>query len=85
MVGCRYWSAYSPVAVKKVNMWVKPSKCESHACVEVAFRRSTRCETAYCVEVAAGPDVLVRDSKLGDASPLLSFSAKSWQMFIDSL
>lgn len=36
-----------------------------------------------CVEVAeAGGHVHVRDSKLGDMSPVLTFSADEWDAFI---
>jgi hypothetical protein len=66
-------------------IWRRSARCESHACVEVAFRRSSRCEHAHCVEVATGPAVLVRDSKLGDASPILSFPRDSWSFFVESL
>ena len=36
-----------------------------------------------CVEVAAG--VQVRDSRLGDASPVLSFPAAAWAAFTGGL
>jgi hypothetical protein len=37
-----------------------------------------------CVEVAPLPDggMLVRDSKLGDASPVLRFTAAEWRAFV---
>jgi hypothetical protein len=37
-----------------------------------------------CVEVARRPDgsVLVRDSKAGDRSPILSFSTGEWRAFL---
>lgn len=66
-------------------IWRKSTRCESHACVEVGFRRSSRCDNAHCVEVAAGPQVLVRDSKLGDASPILVFARHDWVTFVESL
>jgi hypothetical protein len=36
-----------------------------------------------CVEIAKGPDGwrAVRDSKLGDVSPVLTFDAAEWQVF----
>jgi len=38
---------------------------------------------APCVEVADGPDGwrAVRDTKLGEASPILTFDAAEWQVF----
>lgn len=41
-----------------------------------------------CIEVAddcAGTDVAVRDSKLGDDSPVLRYSPDSWRVFTASL
>jgi hypothetical protein len=33
--------------------WIKSSSCESNACVEVAWNKSSKCDTAAsCVEVA---------------------------------
>lgn len=50
------------------------------ACVE--FRRASQCNGGTCTEVAVCPDgVLVRDSQLGDGSPVLSFGAGAWQAF----
>lgn len=49
------------------------------------WRKSTFCNGATaCVEVAPLPDgsVGVRDSKLGDDSPLLSFTPTEWVAFI---
>lgn len=57
--------------------WVKSTKCESHECVEVAFRTASACESNACVEVAVADPVLVRDSKLKDASPILAFSTQA--------
>lgn len=66
--------------------WRKSSySCEAH-CVEVAFRRSSRCQHADCLEVGATAEaVLVRDSKLVPASPILSFTPSAWQAFVDGL
>jgi hypothetical protein len=66
-------------------VWRSASACgESGYCVEVAFRSA--CDTANsCVEVAKcdcpDGDVLIRDSKLGDASPVLSFTRAEWDVF----
>lgn len=66
--------------------WRKARSCEAHSCVEVAFRRSSRCDVQHCLEVGATADaVLVRDSKLSAASPILSFTPAAWQAFVDGL
>ena len=61
--------------------WRKSSYSSANgACVE--FRRASSCNGGHCTEVALrGDGVAVRDSKLGDASPVLSFSAKVWAAF----
>lgn len=53
-------------------------------CVEVAWRKSSRSNQS-CVEVAATSDVLVRDSKLGEQSPILKLSASAWTQFVGSI
>lgn len=53
-----------------------------------AFRKSSYSSAtgANCVEVADLPSShLVRDSKLGPASPVLSFTVTEWSAFITSL
>jgi hypothetical protein len=55
------------------------------SCVEVAevWRRAAGCEAGHCVEIADAPDVvLVRDSKLGDNSPVLTFDREAWAGFV---
>ncbi|WP_163511597.1 DUF397 domain-containing protein [Fodinicola acaciae] len=53
------------------------------------WRKSTRSNGAggNCVEVSdyLHEQTLVRDSKLGVASPVLHFSAADWRAFIDGL
>lgn len=50
---------------------------------EPTFRKSSRCASGGCVEVAATVDaVLVRDSKLGDASPQLRFTHAEWRLLV---
>jgi hypothetical protein len=46
--------------------------------------RSAKCATQSCVEVADMPDggVAIRDSKAGDTSPVLLFSADEWSAFV---
>ena len=48
--------------------------------------RPARCETGNCVEIAdfAG-DVLIRDSKLGESSPVLHFTWAEWRAFVDDI
>jgi hypothetical protein len=47
-----------------------------------SWTRSSRCNSDGCVEVAsAGAEVLIRDSKLGDASPVLTFTESEWRAF----
>lgn len=41
---------------------------------------------ANCVEMARTPDrVYVRDSKLGEASPILDVSPDAWRAFVESV
>ncbi|WP_067710268.1 DUF397 domain-containing protein [Nocardia yamanashiensis] len=50
--------------------------------------KSTRSHgSGECVETAhlPGGSVGVRDSKLGEESPILVFRAASWDVFVDSL
>lgn len=66
-------------------VWRRASRCgEAGHCVEVAFRSACG-DRDTCVEVAKctcpDADVLVRDSKLGDASPVLRFTAEEWDAF----
>lgn len=49
------------------------------------WNKSSRCrtDTPLCVEVCITEDaVLVRDSKLGDASPVLTFTHDEWRAFL---
>lgn len=69
-------------------MWRRSTFCNgADACVEVAYRRSCSAGEA-CVEVGLCPhsgEVLVRDSKLADASPVLRFDATDWAVFVSAL
>ncbi len=52
------------------------------------WRKSTRCASAACVEVAedgSGGGVHVRDSKLGDDSPVVTFEQADWRAFVTDL
>lgn len=68
--------------------WRTSSRSNSGACIEaglqdVRWRTSSVCDSGACVEVA--PSVQVRDSKLGDASPIVRFSPAVWQSFTEGL
>jgi len=51
------------------------------------WRRSSRCGSeSSCVEVASRRDgVAIRDSKLPDSSPYLTFDRDAWGAFIDDV
>ena len=47
-----------------------------------SWRRSSFCHADGCVEIAnVGTTVLIRDSKLGDESPVLRFDEGEWRAF----
>lgn len=53
---------------------------------DVRWVRSSRCGSAACVEVAlVDGQVHVRDSKLGNASPVLVFGVEEWSAFLDGV
>lgn len=57
----------------------------SPAIVWVRARRCNGYGGNACVEVArVGGETLVRDSKLGERSPVLSFGPGEWRRFIDA-
>jgi hypothetical protein len=56
-------------------------------CVEVAnkaWRKSSHSNQS-CVEVGADGAVLVRDTKLGEASPILAVTPAAWRTFVASV
>lgn len=65
-----------------MTTWIESSYCANGACVQLGWRRSTRCSSGGCVEVAHEDDqVLMRDSKLGEASPVIEFTPSEWTEF----
>lgn len=50
------------------------------------WQRGSGCNSDGCIEVASSDDAtLVRDSKLGDASPILAFGEDEWRAFRDAV
>jgi len=53
---------------------------------QMVWKRSARCSSGACLEVSgAGEYHLVRDSKAGDAGPILSFASASWREFLTAV
>lgn len=73
--------------MNEVNKWVRANRCDSGSCVEVGWKRSSRCTRRECVEVFhVDEEIHVRDSKLGERSPILRFSLHDWKwicIFLD--
>ena len=68
--------------------WRKSSHSYSDGhCLEAAWHRSSRSHAnGNCAEAAlSGGTVLVRDSKLGASSPVLSFSPADWKTFLEGV
>lgn len=68
------------------HTWRKSSfSGNSGNCVEVAdFRKSSHSEQS-CVEVGSTTEVLVRDTKLGEDSPVLRVAPEAWKSFLASI
>ena len=69
--------------------WRRSSYCANGACLEVGaeWTSSSTCSAGSCVECCA-PDenvVLVRDSKLGEDSPILALPSATWREFISGV
>ncbi|MCE6994166.1 DUF397 domain-containing protein [Saccharothrix sp. S26] len=65
--------------------WHKSSYSQAqNGCVEVGWRKSSYSESANgCVEVGSSVAAVgVRDSKLGDRSPVLTFSRRAFAAFL---
>jgi len=55
-------------------------------CLEARWRKSSFCASNECAEARlAGGVVQVRDSKLGDAGPVLSFTPAAWAAFLATI
>ncbi|MGI8308760.1 DUF397 domain-containing protein [Saccharopolyspora hattusasensis] len=66
-------------------IWRKSSRSNgAQNCVEVGWQKSSRSNgTGNCVEVGQVVDLVgMRDSKLGDASPVLTVSRVRWADFV---
>ena len=69
-------------------LWRTSSFCTASECVEAAsWRKSTHSGyNGNCVEAGHGPGVVgVRDSQLGDVSPVLEFGTAAWVAFVASV
>lgn len=72
------------------NVWRKSERSNpSGNCVEVYWKKSTRSNGtggSNCVQVRSDDErVLVRDTKLGESSPVISMSRKDWSDFITEI
>jgi hypothetical protein len=66
--------------------WTRSSACHQGSCVEVGWTSSSLCAGGDCVQVRHDDDVVyVRDSKLGDDSPVLRFAVESWWVLTDAI
>lgn len=68
-------------------MWRRSTYCNGAAsCVEVRWIKALACNNGECIEVGlhAG-HVWVRDSKLGDDSPVLKVPAEDWSAFLEAV
>ena len=54
-------------------------------CLEARWKKASFSTASSCVEARWQGQVEVRDSQLGDASPVLSFSGAEWDKFLTVL
>jgi hypothetical protein len=66
--------------------WTRSSACHQGSCVEVGWTASSRCAGGDCVQVRHDDDVVyVRDSKLGDDSPVQEWPLTYWEFLCDAI
>jgi Domain of unknown function (DUF397) len=62
--------------------WINSTFCAAGKCLQ--WRKSMYSHAnGNCLEVVG--NVLVRDSKLGDSSPVLAFTPDAWKVFVTFL
>jgi hypothetical protein len=65
--------------------WTRSSACHQGSCVEVGWTASSLCAGGDCVQVRHDDDVYVRDSKLGDDSPVQEWPLTYWEFLCDAI
>jgi hypothetical protein len=66
--------------------WARSSACHQGSCVEVGWTSSSLCAGGDCVQVRHDDDVVyVRDSKLGDDSPVQEWPLTYWEFLCDAI
>jgi hypothetical protein len=66
--------------------WARSSACHQGSCVEVGWTASSRCAGGDCVQVRHDDGVVyVRDSKLGDDSPVQEWPLTYWEFLCDAI
>jgi hypothetical protein len=67
--------------------WRKSSRSHINGCVEARWVKAASSNVNGCVEVCIDGEgtVQIRDSKLGDASPILQFTPQEWACFLDGV
>jgi hypothetical protein len=70
------------------KQWAKSTYSSlTNTCLEARWAKSTySTRSTTCVEARTNDGVVqVRDSKLGDTSPILEFPLESWREFLDGV
>jgi hypothetical protein len=66
--------------------WTRSSACHQGSCVKVGWTASSRCAGGDCVQVRHDDGVVyVRDSKLGDDSPVQEWPLTYWEFLCDAI